>query len=155
MPELDDEDRGLGLDLVEGVKDAYTGRCSRRLSTEVDAYAVARRTGASEEEDKRERDDPHLAAPDKVTAIQLRDGAEVSFHWTSSREVLRAHRHRVADQGLCDVQRAPEHLREVGHLIEERGGSTWCVCVDDERQNDAREVRRHVLVPCPSNLGMR
>ena len=30
VPELDNEDRSLGFDLVEGVKDAYSGRCLQK-----------------------------------------------------------------------------------------------------------------------------
>lgn len=78
----------------------------------------------------------------------------VSILWTFSREGLRTHHHRVAEQSLCDVQRAPEHLREVGHLVEEHGGSTRRIRVDDERKDDAREVGRHMLVPYPSSLGL-
>ena len=51
----------------------------------------------------------------------------------------------IANQGLRHIDRRTEYLRKVGQHIEERGRSTLCVSIRDERQKHAGIIDADML----------
>ena len=92
-----------------------------------------------------ERRPPITCAPKQDSsgiAVSSRKSPIVSESRLQNKDGNGAHHHRITDKRLQNVQRAPEHLREVAEIVVERGGSRRRKY---ECLYHAREIGRHVL----------